>query len=116
MDECIFCQIVRRRSPAKIRYEDHEIIAFDSIAHWAPVHILVCPKAHCDIDQLLIFPELSGKLLRVCHRLTKEYEICSKEKGFRLVINFGRDGHQTIAHAHIHLLGGKYLGIKFATP
>jgi diadenosine tetraphosphate (Ap4A) HIT family hydrolase len=33
-----------------------------------------------------------------------------------LVINFGRDGHQTIAHAHIHLLGGKYLGIKFATP
>jgi histidine triad (HIT) family protein len=114
MDECIFCEIVRKRSPATIRYEDLEVIAFDSIARWAPTHILICPKAHCTLDQLMLFSELSGKLLKVAYRIAEARNLVNREKGFRVVANFGRDGHQTIEHAHFHLLGGKYLGLKFA--
>ena len=107
---CIFCDIVNKKSSAKIIYEDDEILAFPDINPSAPVHILIIPKKHIkSVNELKTEDQaLLGKMILVAKKLAKENKI--DQPGYRLTVNVGKDGGQIIEHLHLHLLGGKKLG------
>ena len=104
MSETIFSKIIRREVPADIVYEDDLTIAFKDIHPQAPVHILVIPKK--PIPQLSDAESedhaLMGHLLLTAKRVAKAIGL---DNGFRLVINNGADGGQTVHHLHLHILG-----------
>ncbi len=109
MEDCIFCKIIAGEIPATLEYEDEHVIAFKDINPQAPVHFLVIPKKHVpkigdlpDTD-----PELLNHLMRASHHLAKKLGIF--EDGYRLVINSGDNGGQTVYHLHIHVLGGRFM-------
>ena len=104
MSETIFSKIIRKEIPADIIYEDDLVLAFRDVQPQAPVHILVIPKQPIEsIDQAT--PEdtaLLGHLLLTIKRVAAQEGL---EKGYRVVINTGEDGGQTVFHLHLHLLG-----------
>ncbi len=106
----IFGRIIRRESPAEIIYEDDNALAFYDINPQAPVHILVVPKKAIpsleEIDESESY--LLGHLLLVARKVARDVGIDSS--GYRLVINNGEDGMQTVHHLHIHLLGKRKMG------
>ncbi len=112
MSECIFCDIVAGKVPAEKVYEDSSILAFNDINPQAPIHILIVPKDHIgsvvDIDNNHI--DILGKLILAAKKVAENQNIA--EKGFRIIVNSGKDGGQLIEHLHLHLLGGKHLGPK----
>ena len=105
----LFEKIVARQIPAQIVYEDELVLAFRDISPQAPTHILIVPKqaipriaeAHGNDQSLL------------GHLLLKAAEVAAaaglKEGGYRLVINNGRDGGESVPHLHCHILGGRPL-------
>lgn len=103
--DCIFCKIVAGLIPARKAFEDEELLAFHDINPWAPVHVLVIPKAH--IATLAdVGPEhdaLLGRMLGLAPKLMRELGVTD---GFRTVINTGRDGGQEVYHLHMHVMGG----------
>ena len=107
MDDCLFCKIGSGEIPSKKIYEDDQCMAFYDIAPAAPVHALVIPKQH--IFSILAADDegLLGHLLAVARNVAKENGLA--EDGFRLVINTGENGGQTVKHLHIHILGGRSL-------
>ncbi|MGE5443150.1 MAG: histidine triad nucleotide-binding protein [Ignavibacteriales bacterium] len=107
MDDCIFCEIVRRKARADIVYEDALSIAFRDIKPQAPVHILVIPKNHIRtvVESVEEHKPLLGHLIYVANNIAKKEGI--SQRGFRLVINCGAQSGQTVWHIHIHLLGGR---------
>lgn len=113
MDNCIFCGIASKQSPAELEYEDGEIVAFGDISPKAPVHILIVPKKHISsVTELK--PEdapLIGKMVMVAKQLAVKKGI--SEDGYRLVFNAGKHSGQVVDHIHLHLLGGKVLGDIF---
>lgn len=100
---CVFCDIVARKEPATIRYEDDEVIAFDNRLRWVPVMLLVMRKAH--LSQPETWANL-GKVGEVAVKLGEQH--CPN--GFRILANFGRDAMQSQYHGHLHVIGGTYLG------
>jgi histidine triad (HIT) family protein len=104
--ETIFSRILRREIPADIVHEDELCLAFRDINPQAPVHILVIPKK--PIPQLsLAEPEdhrVLGHLLLTAKRIAEAEGLTN---GYRVVINNGPDGGQTVYHLHLHLLGGR---------
>lgn len=107
MSDCIFCRIIAGEIPSQKVYEDDKMIAIKDVAPAAPVHVLLLPKKHYDnimtADQELVMYML-GKIPVLAEQLGV------KEKGFRIVINTGKEGGQSVNHLHIHLIGGKELG------
>ncbi len=106
--ETIFSKIIRREIPADIVYEDDLAIAFKDIHPQAPVHILVIPKQPIKSlaettpqDQNLI-----GHLLLTAQQIALTAGLTN---GYRLVINTGDDGGQTVPHIHLHILGGRQM-------
>ncbi len=108
--DCLFCKIINREEPADIVYEDDKFIAFNDINPLSPVHILIVPKKHIpSIDHVeLSDKELMGDLILVAQKIARE----KKLKGYKLLINVGREGGQMIDHLHLHLLAGKVIRIK----
>ncbi len=106
---CIFCDIVNKKSPAKLVYEDDEIVAFPDIHPFAPVHILIIPKKHlsCVNDLTEEDQAIVGKMILVAKKLAQENKI--DQSGYRLVINCGKDAGQVVDHLHLHLRGGEKL-------
>jgi len=104
--ECIFCKIIAGEIPAKLLYEDQDIIAFNDISPQAPTHILVIPKKHIPGPAAMSETDqgLMGKLIRVGTDLAAEKGL---EDGFRLVMNNGEEAGQTVFHLHLHVLGGR---------
>ena len=106
----LFEKIIRREITARIVHEDDETIAIHDVNPQAPVHVLIIPKKV--IPRVgaadLADAELLGKLLLAAGQIAKSLNIY--ETGFRLVINHGHDGGETIPHLHVHLLGGRELG------
>jgi histidine triad (HIT) family protein len=100
---CVFCEIIARRSPAKIRYEDDEVIVIDNILQWAPVMLLAMPKKHMPQQDLW---KSMGRVGQVAVEMGEKY--CPN--GYRLITNVGHDAMQSQDHAHVHILGGYYLG------
>ncbi len=107
MNDCVFCQIAAKKVPAKIQYEDEDVIAFDDINPKAPVHILIVPKKHiASLNELTQKEELlAGKLVFVARKIAKDKGFA--KEGFRIVINSGRGAGQIVDHLHLHLLSGK---------
>lgn len=110
MENCIFCSIIAKDSPADIEYEDSEMIAFWDVNPKAPVHILVVPKEH--IPSITVLKEtdmpLIGKMVMVAKHIAEKKGIA--EDGYRLVFNAGHHSGQVVDHIHLHILGGKVLG------
>jgi histidine triad (HIT) family protein len=106
--DTIFSKIIKKEIPADIVYEDDLALAFRDVNPQAPVHILVIPKqAIAKISDAEIQDQaLLGHLLLVCGKIAKEQGL---KKGFRLVINNGDDGGQTVYHLHIHILGKRFM-------
>ncbi len=107
--DTIFGKIIRREILAAIVYEDDLCLAFKDVNPQAPVHVLIIPKqplpqlASATLeDQMLL-----GHLLLTAKDLAVTLGL---DKGYRLVINNGEDGGQTVYHLHLHLLGDRALG------
>ncbi len=102
---CIFCKIVAGEIPANKAYEDDEILAFHDIAPWAPVHVLVIPKAHIAsyYDVADSQTAMLGQMFALAPRLMRELGVT---KGFRTLVNTGVDGLQEVPHLHVHVMGG----------
>lgn len=110
MTDCLFCRIVDGSVPSEKVYEDDMVLAFRDIDPQAPTHVLIVPKKH-----MASVMEAGGDnapyveaMLAAARRLASEAGLDGS--GFRLVMNTGRDGGQTVDHLHIHLLGGRALG------
>ena len=106
--DTIFSKIIRREIPADIVYEDDLALAFKDIYPQAPVHILVIPKKPI-VKLADAEPEdqaLLGHLLLTAQRVAAGAGL---NNGYRLVINNGADGGQTVYHLHLHILGGRQM-------
>ncbi len=104
---CLFCDIVEKKRPARIVYEDEHAIAFEDINPQAPIHVLVVPRKHIstslDVDSEDAW--LIGHLSQVANTVARGKGIA--ERGFRLVMNCNREAGQTVFHIHLHVLGGR---------
>lgn len=100
---CVFCEIIARRQPANIRYEDDDVIVIDNVLNWAPVMLLAMPKKH--IPQQELWRDM-GKVGEAAVKMGEE--LCPN--GYRLISNIGSDAMQSQSHAHVHILGGAFLG------
>lgn len=105
----IFSKIIAREIPAQIIHEDTLCVAFHDIDAKAPVHILVIPKK--EIPRLAAAqPEdqkLLGHLLLIAAQMAEREGL--RDSGFRIVINNGPNGGETVPHLHVHLLGGRQM-------
>lgn len=109
MSKTVFQKIIDREIPARLAHEDEHCIAIHDVNPQAPVHVLVIPKRHIarvgaatPADQALL-----GHLLLTAAAVAKKLGLA--ESGYRLVINHGRDGGETVPHLHVHLLGQRPL-------
>lgn len=107
MADNIFARIIAKQVPATIVYEDDRALAFRDVQPKAPVHILVVPKK----DITRVSEAKPGDEPLLGHLLTVAAEIARKEgidgTGYRLVINKGQHAGESVAHLHVHLLGGR---------
>jgi histidine triad (HIT) family protein len=104
--DCLFCKIAAGEIPVTRLFENEHILAFPDINPQAPTHILIIPKRH--IASLAHAKPgdtpLIGELMAAAGEVAKLKEL---DSGYRLVINTGPDGGQTVGHLHVHLLGGR---------
>jgi histidine triad (HIT) family protein len=106
-DDCLFCKIVRKEIPATIILENEHVVAFRDIAPKAPTHVLVVTREHvASLNDATSAPML-GELLLAAATIARAEGIA--ESGYRTVINSGADAGQSVAHVHLHLLGGRKL-------
>jgi histidine triad (HIT) family protein len=106
----IFDKIIAKQIPATILHEDDSCLAFKDVNPQAPVHFLVIPKVRDGLTQLskseARHKELLGHLLFVAQDVAKAQGL---DDGFRIVINDGPDGCQTVYHLHVHVFGGRQM-------
>lgn len=103
---CLFCKIVKKEINSNIVHEDEDFVAFRDINPQSPTHVLVIPKEHVKNIAEAADAEALGRLFQ------KACEVARLEKldqGFRLVVNTGDDGGQTVHHVHVHVMGGRSL-------
>jgi histidine triad (HIT) family protein len=108
-EETVFTQIINKKIPAEILYEDDDVVAFKDINPQAPCHVLIVSRKV--IPKLTAITEedagLMGKMVLIAKKIAQENKL--DEHGFRLLLNEGKFGGQTIYHLHFHLLGGRRL-------
>jgi histidine triad (HIT) family protein len=104
---CIFCKIVAGEIPSKKVYEDDACVAFHDLEPQAPMHILVVPREHFAslADAKPEHKETLGGLMLACGEIARQEGLATD--GYRVVINTGDNGGQTVFHLHVHLLGGR---------
>jgi histidine triad (HIT) family protein len=107
MENCIFCKIIEGQQPAKIVYEDDQVVAIEDIRPQAPVHLLVMPRKHVPTlkDAESGDEPMMGHLFTVVAHLARERQL--EARGYRTVINNGPWAGQTVYHLHLHVLGGR---------
>ncbi len=101
-NECIFCKIIQKNIPAKIEYEDENVMAFHDIQPKARVHLLIVPKKHIptmkDLDQG--DEKIIGHVMKTSSDLAKKLGL----EHYKLQINVGSEAGQVIFHIHLHLM------------
>lgn len=108
MKDCIFCKIVAGEIPAEELYRDDDVVAIVDVNPQAPKHVLVLPREHyatiADVtdggNHALV-----GRLFKIATKLGQDFG----KRGFRLVVNTGEEGGQTVDHLHVHVLGGRQM-------
>lgn len=108
-EETIFDRIIRKEIPAKVVHEDEDVFAFHDISPQAPVHVLVLPKRKVEnFTQLADRSSAEvGAFFRGVSAVAKKLGLA--ENGYRVVINCGRDGQQTVDYIHAHIIGGRQM-------
>ena len=106
---CLFCNIVAGKTPARVLFDEDDVLAFHDIHPVASTHVLVIPKRHIaslseatDADA-----ELLGKVLVAARRVAEMEGVAAG--GYRTVINNGPDANQTVHHLHLHVIGGRMM-------
>ena len=101
---CLFCKIINKEIPAKLAYEDEDVLAFYDIDPSAETHVLVIPKKHIEtfLDLKKEHSNILSQMLRLTQQLIKSEKI---DRKYKLVINGGE--YQFVPHLHWHLLGGE---------
>ena len=102
---CVFCEIIAGREPAEVWHEDDDLIVFVNHLRWLPVQLLIIPKEHKTQERF--WKEDMERASALAVELGKEHA----PGGFRVLSNFGADGEQSQPHGHLHLLGGRPLGL-----
>jgi histidine triad (HIT) family protein len=107
---CVFCRIVAGELPASVVHETERTLAFRDVAPHAPTHVLVVPKEHhADVAALVAAdPELLADVYRAATEVAVQEGLAG---GYRMLTNTGPDSGQTVFHAHVHVLGGRVLGV-----
>lgn len=107
MRDCVFCKIAAGEIPAQIVYRNDHVIAIEDLNPQAPTHLLVMPIEHYDtLFQVVCVDQtdtLVGSLIEVASQLGEKHG----GDGYRLVVNTGHDGGQTVGHVHVHVLAGR---------
>jgi histidine triad (HIT) family protein len=108
--QCLFCRIAAGEIPSRQIYSDEQVYAFADINPAAPSHFLVIPRKHLSsindatgADQALL-----GHMMLTAQKIAAEQDLA--DDGFRLVVNTGTNGGQTVFHIHLHIIGGRQLG------
>lgn len=120
-EKCVFCQIVARKLPAAVVYENNDYIAFMDRAPFNEGHTLVCPKKHGETVWDMTEPEIGG-LFALAARISKGVIRATSADGFRFVQNNGEAANQAVAHVHVHIIPvklaekGQWMDRKHATP
>ncbi len=108
-NDCIFCKIAKKELDTPLVYEDDTVVAFKDIHPQAPFHFLIIPKEHVekvgDLEGNHL--QLVGQMTAAANQLAREHNIF--DEGYRLVINSGDNGGQTVYHLHMHMLGGRFM-------
>jgi len=110
LEDCVFCRIVKRELPSQVVYEDEDILGFRDIRPVAPVHVLLVPKKH--IASLSDLTPEDARLVGALMQSVVSYANTETALGggYRVVINTGPAAGQSVAHLHLHVLGGQNLG------
>ncbi|MCL2767268.1 MAG: histidine triad nucleotide-binding protein [Synergistaceae bacterium] len=102
---CVFCKIVNGEIPAQVVFEDERVVAFNDITPKAPTHILVVPKEHIESATEVVDSNLWSWFMDTALQVVKKLDL--DKQGYRLVINTGEHGGQTVPHLHLHILAGR---------
>ena len=105
-ENCIFCKIVAGEIPSDVVHETPTTLAFRDLDPQAPTHVLVIPRSHHPDAAALAAaaPDVAVHLFEAAAEIAKAEGL---EEGYRLVFNTGPAAHQTVFHAHMHVLGGR---------
>lgn len=107
----IFDKIIKKEIKSDIVYEDDEVLAFKDVNPVAPIHILIIPKNKENLSGISKSEDknilILGKLLLSAKKIG---DLLNVHEGYRLVINDGKHGGQTVNHLHLHFIAGKQLG------
>jgi len=105
MESCIFCKIIDKEKPSDIIYENDEVIVIKDANPKTPVHLLIIPKKHIpSVNHIEVKDKaLMGDLILTAKKIAKEKNL----KGYKLLINVGKEGGQIIDHIHLHLFSGR---------
>jgi histidine triad (HIT) family protein len=109
MSDCLFCKIVAGEILSRPVAQSDTAYAFDDIAPQAPVHVLVIPKSHLTSadDVASVHGGVVDDMVLLAHEVVEQRGI--RESGYRLVMNVGPDAQMSVAHLHMHVLGGRQM-------
>ena len=111
MSDCIFCGIVAGEVPSEIVHSTETTLAFKDIAQAAPLHVLVVPRRHI-ADASVVGPgdgDVLADMLMAARAVAEAAGVAGADRGYRLVFNVGPDAMNSVAHLHLHVLGGEPL-------
>jgi histidine triad (HIT) family protein len=111
MSDCLFCDIVAGEVPAEIVHETETTVAFKDIAPAAPLHVLVVPRRHIADASVVEAADggLLADMLMAARAVAEQAGVAGPDRGYRLMFNVGPDAMNSVAHLHLHVLGGKSL-------
>ena len=115
MGECVFCRIIEKTPPSDLIYSDQDFVVIQDIHPLAPLHLLVIPRRHiASLNELSETDEaFTGRLLLTARKVAMQ--AVGAEGGYRLVINTGAEGGQTVFHLHLHILSGRAISPEILT-
>lgn len=106
MQDCIFCNIIKKEIPSSIEYEDENVMVFHDIRPKAALHLLIVPKKH--IESVNHAQEEDKGLMGECIMVAQKVAAQKALQGYKLHINVGKEGGQEVGHVHMHLLAGPF--------
>ena len=109
--DCVFCRMVRGEIEAEVVYDEDDVLAIEDINSKAPVHVLIIPRQHvANLEEIGALPDTVVKrLFEVASTVAEKLGV--RDEGYAVMINNGRDAGQEVFHLHLHVMGGRRLGM-----